>query len=71
VLPGKSSLIESIKNELNNTIYLALFVAALVSMLTGFISEDGFLGWMQGFSIIFGLFILIGLGSANDYMKDS
>lgn len=60
----------SIKDELDNRIYGALAIAALVSMITGFISEDGYLGWMQGFSIYIGLFILIGFGSANDWMKD-
>lgn len=49
---------------------MPLVFAAAISMITGFISEDGFLGWMQGFSIIVGLALLIGLGVANDYMKD-
>ena len=39
-------------------------------MITGYISEEGFLGWMQGFSVLVGLAILIGFGTVNDYIKD-
>ena len=56
--------------EANNGIYISLTVAALLSMITGYISEEGFLGWMQGFSVLVGLAILIGFGTANDYIKD-
>ena len=51
--------------------YLALVLAAIISTITGFISEDGFLGWMQGFSIVFGLVVLVTLSAVNDYYKDS
>jgi|LauGreDrversion4_2_1035121.scaffolds.fasta_scaffold62992_6 hypothetical protein len=47
-----------------------LVVAAIISMITGYVSEDGLLGWMQGFSVIIGLVILVGFAAANDYMKD-
>jgi hypothetical protein len=50
---------------------LALVLAAIISTITGFISEDGFLGWMQGFSIVFGLVVLVTLSAVNDYYKDS
>lgn len=39
-------------------------------MLTGFISEDGYLGWTQGFSIFIGIIILVAFGSYNDYTMD-
>jgi hypothetical protein len=52
-------------------VYLALVLAAIISTITGFISEDGFLGWMQGFSIVFGLVVLVTLSAVNDYYKDS
>jgi Ca2+-transporting ATPase len=61
---------DSIKEELDNRVYGALAVAAFISMITGFFSEEGYLGWMQGFSIYIGLFILIAFGSVNDWMKD-
>lgn len=50
---------------------MALVLAAIISTITGFISEDGFLGWMQGFSIVFGLVVLVTLSAVNDYYKDS
>lgn len=62
--------IDSVKQEGNNGIYILLVVAAVISMITGQISEDGFLGWMQGASIIVGLLILVGFAAANDYLKD-
>jgi magnesium-transporting ATPase (P-type) len=43
---------------------------ALVSMISGFISEDGFLGWIQGLSIIFGLILLLGISLVVEYIKD-
>ena len=61
---------DSIKEQAKDPSYFALVAAALVSMITGFISEEGFLGWMQGFSIIVGLVILVGFGAANDFVKD-
>jgi hypothetical protein len=64
------TLLESFFQEIDKGTYLPLVVAAIFSMLTGFLSEEGLLGWMQGFSIILGLLFLIGLGVANDYMKD-
>lgn len=62
--------IDSVKQEGNNGIYILLVVAAVISMITGQISEDGLLGWMQGASIIVGLLILVGFAAANDYLKD-
>jgi hypothetical protein len=62
---------ESIINEVKgNKFYLALFACGAVSMLTGFISEDGYLGWTQGFSIFIGIIILVAFGSYNDYTMD-
>lgn len=62
---------ESIENEIRgNKIYWALFVCGAVSMLTGFISEDGYLGWTQGFSIFIGIIILVAFSSYNDYTMD-
>jgi hypothetical protein len=69
-LPQLPKLWDSIKQELDNKIYLALVIAATISMITGFISEDGFLGWMQGFSIYVGLFLLVAFAAGNDYLKD-
>jgi P-type Ca2+ transporter type 2C len=28
-------------------------------MITGFFAESGYLGWMQGFSIYFGILLLV------------
>ena len=64
-------IMESIKEELDNKIYMVLVIGAFFSMITGFFSQDGFFGWMQGVSIIVGLLILVGFGATNDWIKDS
>jgi magnesium-transporting ATPase (P-type) len=43
---------------------------ACVSGISGFISEEGFLGWIQGMSIIIGLFLLIVISYGTEYLKD-
>jgi hypothetical protein len=63
-------LIDSIVNELDNKIYLALFIAAIFSTFTGFFSEEGWLGWIQGISIILGLLILVTFAAVSDLIKD-
>lgn len=66
----KATLKQSFIQEIDKGVYVPLFIAAFVSMITGYISEDGFLGWMQGVSIVVGLVFLVGLGVVNDYLKD-
>jgi hypothetical protein len=43
---------------------------AFVSMISGFISEEGFLGWLQGVSIIIGLILLVVISFGTEYLKD-
>ena len=44
---------------------------ACVSAISGFISEDGFMGWLQGVSIIFGLALLVVISFCSEYIKDN
>jgi magnesium-transporting ATPase (P-type) len=43
---------------------------ACVSSISGFVSEEGFLGWIQGVSIIIGLILLVGISYGTEYFKD-
>jgi hypothetical protein len=43
---------------------------AFVSMISGFISEEGFFGWLQGVSIIIGLMLLVVISFGTEYLKD-
>jgi len=63
-------IIDSIKEALDNRILAALAIAALFSMIAGAISEPGWLGWVQGFSIYIGIFLIVSISAINDYNKD-
>lgn len=42
----KAKLIDSVKQEIRgNKLYWALAICGAISMITGFISEKGYLGW--------------------------
>ena len=43
---------------------------AFVCMISGFISEEGFFGWLQGVSIIIGLILLVVISFGTEYLKD-
>ena len=43
---------------------------ACISTISGFISEEGFLGWIQGVSIMFGLILLVFISFGTEYLKD-
>lgn len=39
-------------------------------MIAGAINEPGWLGWLQGFSIYIGIFLIVAFSAINDYIKD-
>ena len=39
-------------------------------MITGFFNEPGYMGWVQGFSIYVGIFLIVAFTSINDWIKD-
>ena len=69
-LPQSPSLLDSIKESLDNRIYLVLAIAGVLTMITGFIKEPGYMGWVQGFSIYIGVLLMIIFTSLNDFFKD-
>ena len=53
-------------------LYIKLAIMAIICMISGYISDKGFVfGWMQGFSIIIGLILLVASSFFNEYYQDS
>lgn len=69
-LPQLPGILDSIKEALDNRILGALAIAAFFSMIAGAINEPGYLGWLQGFSIYIGIFLIVAFAAINDYLKD-
>ena len=68
-VPQTPSFIESVKEALNDRILALIAVFAILSIITGMIYDPS-KGWIEGVSIIFSLFILVIITSANDLKKD-
>lgn len=64
-----TSIIESIKETLDDKIIALLLIAATITILTGSIAK-GWSGFFEGISIYFAVFVITAIGSANDFMKD-
>lgn len=39
-------------------------------MIAGAIKEPGYFGWLQGFAIYIGIFLIVAFSAINDYIKD-
>ena len=63
-------LLDSIKEALDNRILGALAIAAFFTMVTGFLKEEGYWGWVEGFSVYIGIFLIVAFTSINDWIKD-
>ncbi len=63
-------LIDSIKEALDDRILLALAVAAFLTIITNMVAEGPAWGWVQGVSIYIAIFIVVAIGSLNDWAKD-
>ena len=55
---------------MDDKILLALAVAALLSIIAGIVADGWLFGWMKGFSIYIGIFMIVSVTSANDWVKD-
>ncbi|MFS8160624.1 MAG: hypothetical protein ACMG6E_10570 [Candidatus Roizmanbacteria bacterium] len=60
---------DSVKEALDNRILLYLAIAAFFTIITGMIAT-GWMGWIEGVSIYFAIFIIVTITSANDWVKD-
>jgi magnesium-transporting ATPase (P-type) len=67
--PQFPGFLASVKEALDNVIFGALAVAALIALLTGTISH-GWDGMVEGISIYVGIIIIVSFTSVNDYFKD-
>jgi hypothetical protein len=68
-LPQLPSLLDSIKEALDDKILLSLAIAAFFTLITGIIAS-GWNGLISGISIYLGIFFIVSISSANDWMKD-
>jgi magnesium-transporting ATPase (P-type) len=71
--PAKNILLLFLEN-LNDIILIILIVFALISMLLGLIfpnsAQDRKYGWIEGFTILIAVFIVVSVTSINDFMKE-
>jgi Ca2+ transporting ATPase len=69
-LPQLPPLYASIKEALNDRILFALAIAALLTIITGMISNGPAWGWVEGVSIYLAIFLIVTISAVNDWMKD-
>jgi len=63
------TLWSSIKEALDNRILLCLAIAGFFTIIAGLINNPAW-GWIEGVAIIVGIFIIVSIQAANDWMKD-
>jgi magnesium-transporting ATPase (P-type) len=71
-LPQLPPVFESLKDAIDDKVLLALLAAAVFTMITGTVASDNpALGWVQGFSIILMVAVIVIITTVNDHMKDT
>lgn len=70
ILKDPLTLYEIIMENFEDPTLRILVAAAIVSLLLGIITEGLGKGWIEGFSIIVAVVIVVGVGSFNNYVKE-